>query len=134
VEKWDKERQHEIGTLHLNCTDGGTIKAITFASYGQVTGTCPGGFVRSPRCDEKGATAKVSAVCVGRRSCVVTASTNFCGGDPCQKTVKSLAVVATGCKGVSTFGSPPTPPTGAPVFTHDVVVPLGATAEVSQCM
>jgi hypothetical protein len=90
--------------------------------------------VRSARCDAKGATAKVVAACVGRGSCVVTASTKFSGADPCSRTIKSLAVVATGCKGITTFGSPPSPPTAAPVFTHDVVVPLGATAEVSQRM
>lgn len=125
---------HEIGTLHLNCTDGGTIKAIAFASYGEVTGSCSGGFIPSPHCDQGGTTANVAAVCVGNEGCVVTASSQIFG-DPCPRKVKSLAVVATGCRGVTTFGSPqtpnPTPAPTVPVFTHDVVVPLGATAAVS---
>lgn len=34
LEQWDAARVHEIGALNLTCTDGGTMTAIDFASYG----------------------------------------------------------------------------------------------------
>ena len=111
-------------------TDGGIIKAVPFVSYGTPTGNCSSGFVRTVTCDEKSATAKVAAACVGKSFCSVTASSGTFG-DPCSMHVKSLAVVATGCKGVTTFTLPPGhAPKGVAAFTYDVTVPLGATAEV----
>lgn len=132
VEKWSADRKYEIGTLRLNCTDGGTMKAIAYASFGESTGNCASGFVRSPACGENGTLAAMVAACVGKSSCAVTASF-LTFGDPCRDHVKSLAVVATGCQGVTSFAHPPAPtptPTPVPAFTYDVVVPLGATADV----
>ena len=133
VEKWSAGRTHEIGTLRLNCTDGGTMKAIDYASYGASTGNCSAGFVRSPTCDAKGTTAKVAAACVGKSSCAVTASSQAFG-DPCLMHVKSLAVIATGCKGTTSFapgaGPSPNPAGAAAAFKYDVTIPVGATADV----
>ena len=39
-ERWNEARTHEVGELNLSCTDGGTIKAVEFASYGWPTGNC----------------------------------------------------------------------------------------------
>ena len=131
VEAWDASRHDEIGTMHLKCTDGGTIKSTPFVSFGTPTGNCSSGFVRASSCDAKGAAAKVAAACVGKSSCSVTASSRLFG-DPCLDHVKSLAVVATGCKGVTTSSARPAPgPKGtAALFTYNVTVPVGATAEV----
>ena len=133
VEQWSADRSHEIGSLYLSCEDGGTMKAIEFASFGTPTGNCSAGFTRASTCDEnkEAVAAKVAAECVGKESCVLTASSSVFG-DPCVDHIKSLAVIATGCKGktaLSPNGAPSTPPT-APLFTLAVVVPLGATAEL----
>lgn len=56
------------------------------------------------------------------------------GPDPCSGDIKSLAVIANGCDGTSTFGArarPPPPPADESLFTYGVTVPLGATAAVS---
>ena len=58
------------------------------------------------------------------------------GPDPCVEKIKSLAVVASGCDGVSSFvagPSPPPPPGGPSLFTFEATVPLGATAAVRPC-
>lgn len=53
------------------------------------------------------------------------------GPDPCVDCYKSLAVIASGCKGTSSFGGGTGPtPTSRSLFTWQVIVPLGATAAV----
>ncbi len=53
------------------------------------------------------------------------------GPDPCINCYKSLAVIASGCKGTSSFGGQtrPSMPSRS-LFTWQVTVPLGATAAV----
>ena len=68
-----------------------------------------------------------AGVCAGLQS----GDTPGTGPDPCVNCIKSLAVIVTGCKGTSEFGSPvPPPPPATPLFRYDVTVPLGATADV----
>lgn len=69
---------------------GGTITAITFASYGTPTGNCPDYAIGS--CHAANSSAVVSQLCVGANSCVIDPVADF--GDPCYGTVKHLAVVA----------------------------------------
>ena len=53
------------------------------------------------------------------------------GPDPCIDCYKSLAVIASGCKGISSFSGRTRPmPTSRSLFTWQVTVPLGATAAV----
>ena len=151
VEDWGVPRSREQGTLTMTCTDGGTIKAIDFASFGLPEcldstgariqcanskwhpGTCSkGGFKTSEKCNAPTSLAASQKACVGKKSCTLLVSTaTFGGKDPCPSTTKSLAVVASGCTGVSTIGpaAKPPPPAGAR-FTYDVTVPVSATAAV----
>ena len=119
----------EKENLKLSCSSlgGGTIKAIKFASFGTPTGSCTEGFKTTATCDSAGALAKIQTACVGKASCSIPASTQYFGHDPCFDVVKSLAISATGCNGA------PAPPPGPPksrVFTYNVVVPVGSTAQV----
>ena len=101
--------------VHLSCAaaGGGTIKAISFASFGTPTGSCSAGFKSDPACDLKTAKAKIEKECVGKSSCSIPATTQFFGSDPCFDTKKNLAIAATGCNG----GAKPA------VFTYDVTIP-----------
>lgn len=112
----------EKADVHLSCATagGGTIKEITFASFGTPTGDCSTGFHTSPTCDLKTAKAKIEKECVGKTSCTIPSTTQFFGSDPCFDTVKYLAVAASGCNA----GAKPA------VFTYDVIVPTGSVAEV----
>ena len=95
------------------------------------------GFKKGAKCAAKGTLAKVAAECVGKSSCALIAGlqkgdTPGGGPDPCVNCVKSLAVIASGCNGISTFGAASPPPlAGTPLFQYSVTVPLGATAAVS---
>ena len=112
----------EKGNVHLSCAaaGGGTIKAIKFASFGTPKGDCATGLSADPSCDLKGAAAKISALCVGKASCIIPVDTELFGSDPCFDTVKSLAVSASGCNAAAKPA----------VFTYDVTVPVGSVAEV----
>ena len=140
MEQWDAARQYEIGALNLTCTDGGTMKKLEFASYGLPTGDCSAGFKEGAKCAAKSTLAKAAAECVGKSACTLIAGlqkgdTPGGGPDPCLGSVKSLAVIASGCNGTSAFGAgagPPPPPASVSLFTFDVTVPVGATAAVSQ--
>ena len=68
LEQWDATRRHEIGSLNLTCTDGGTMTAIEFASYGWPTGNCSEGFRAGATCAANSTLAKVEAECVGKSS------------------------------------------------------------------
>ena len=68
LEHWDAARVHEVGALNLSCTDGGTMTAIEFASYGWPTGNCSAGFQAGATCAANGTLARVAAECVGKGS------------------------------------------------------------------
>lgn len=112
-------RVAEGSTLHLGC-DGSTITAITFASFGTPTGDCSIGFVNG-KCDASQTIAKVSAQCLGKAGCSIPATNDFFQ-DPCPDTAKTLAASIT-CAG---------PPFDVKKrLTHDVSIPVGATAQVA---
>ena len=130
IEKWDRTRDHEIGGMTLTCTDGGKIASIDFASFGTPTGNCTAGFTASPKCEAEGVRAKIESACVGRSNCTLIASFRAFG-DPCAETIKSLAVLASGCSGVTVFTSPPPPPPPpTPLFEYEVTVPTGSIGHV----
>eukprot|EP00937_MAST-01D_sp_MAST-1D-sp2_P006075 g6075.t1 len=106
----------EGASLYLACEgDIGVIAAIEFASYGTPAGTgdpsC-GAFAEVASCAAPNTLAVVQKLCVNRSSCVVPAdSLTYGNADPCEGTVKSLAVRARGspqCK-------PAAPPAAARV-------------------
>lgn len=102
--------------LTLMCKPGtGTIKKITFAAYGDISGSCASGFVATG-CHSSATKAVVEAACLGKTSCAIDASVVSVakGMDPCPGKAKVLAVEASGCE--PTF-QPPTPPPPPPI-TH----------------
>jgi Galactose binding lectin domain len=81
VEEWDAVR--------ITCGEGEIVRAVQFASYGTPSGTC--GDLRKGQCDAPEAMAEITEACMGRASCVVSA-TNTSFGDPCVGTNKRLQV------------------------------------------
>ena len=73
----------------LSCPEGQVIDSVVFASYGNPTGEC-GSFAIGD-CHAAESETLVASLCVGRRSCTVPAS-NSTFGDPCNSSVKSVAV------------------------------------------
>ena len=94
----------ENSVLELGCAGGATIAAVSFASFGTPTGSCAAGWAVGA-CNAANSTSAIAALCVGRASCSVEASTAFFG-DPCLGTLKSLAASVT-CSAAS--GSMSTP-------------------------
>lgn len=87
----------EGDSLTLRCAAGsGSIQDIAFASFGTPAGNCPN-YQRSAACDAPAALDTVKKLCLGKSACTIPASNAVFGGDPCPDTLKSLAVVASGC-------------------------------------
>jgi hypothetical protein len=107
----------ENSNLTLTCA-GGVFSGITFASYGRPLGSCAAGFALNASCDSAKSRDVVSAACLGKASCTLSATTAAFGGeDPCQNVVKDLSVVLSGsCKGT--------------LYTLATTVPVGGTAQV----
>jgi len=72
----------ENSPLTLGCPGGGVITAVTFASFGNPSGSCATGFKKGT-CDAPNSTSAVTSLCVGKSSCVVPVGNDFFGGDPC---------------------------------------------------
>eukprot|EP00456_Euglypha_rotunda_P030527 TRINITY_DN2378_c0_g2_i8.p1 TRINITY_DN2378_c0_g2~~TRINITY_DN2378_c0_g2_i8.p1 ORF type:complete len:384 (+),score=72.78 TRINITY_DN2378_c0_g2_i8:162-1154(+) len=80
----------ETRNLHLDCgSNGGTIAAVEFASFGTAFGGC-GEFGLSS-CNAANSQSVISSACVGKQSCTVLANNTNFGGDPCYGTGKWLA-------------------------------------------
>jgi hypothetical protein len=79
----------EKQTMWLQCSTGGVISAVEFASYGTATGSC-GSFSQSS-CHAANSSGMVAAACVGKNSCTLNASSSVFS-DPCSGTAKWLAV------------------------------------------
>ena len=95
---------HEPGKLQLGCEKPGeTIDGVVFASFGQPTGSCTYGYSKG-ECHDANSTKVVSALCLGKNNCSVTAASATFGSDPCDGTGKELAVQ------VHCTGDPPVPP------------------------
>ncbi|GAB2295688.1 Beta-galactosidase 9 [Dionaea muscipula] len=77
--------------MQLQC-DHGHFISIAFASYGTPQGSCQK-YSRGD-CHASNSLDVVSRVCQGRDSCSIEVSNAMFGFDPCQGTVKSLAVEA----------------------------------------
>ncbi len=99
---------NEATRAALSCPSAQVIGAITSATYGTPTGSCPSFSVGA--CHASSAKSAVEAACSGKPSCTVDAN-NGTFGDPCGGFPKRLAVTYT-CKG----GTAPPLPTAMPVF------------------
>ncbi len=93
----------------------GTFTGVTFASFGTPTGDC-GNFAYGA-CNSAKSEPVVTAACVGKAACTLTASNDFFGGDPCLGTLKSLSLLLSGdCAAV--------------VVQVSVTIPVGGRAGV----
>lgn len=95
----------EGSSTTLTCPEGEVIDSVVFASYGTPEGAC-GSFAVGD-CNSASSDSMVQSLCVGRHACTVPAA-NGTFGDPCNSTVKSLAVEANCVVGE------PTVPTNTP--------------------
>ncbi|KAF5820230.1 putative beta-galactosidase [Helianthus annuus] len=77
--------------MELQCEDGYTIASIEFASYGTPQGSCQS--FSTGNCHAPTSSSILSKACEGRNRCKIEVS-NSVFGDPCPRTVKTLAVKA----------------------------------------
>lgn len=79
----------EDGAVSLSAPAGGIFTNVEFASYGTPSGTCSNFAIGS--CHAGNSSSVVSGLALGQSSVVIPAS-NGLFGDPCNGTIKSLAV------------------------------------------
>ncbi|XP_022981816.1 beta-galactosidase 5-like [Cucurbita maxima] len=84
------ESNGESDSLHLQCNPGHVISAIKFASFGTPSGTC--GSYQKGICHAPDSHAILEEKCLGRESCLVSATRGNFGGDPCPNELKQLLV------------------------------------------
>lgn len=113
--------------VHLGgCPAGKLIDGVSFASFGTPHGNCTSGeFTRDKNCDAKSSLAVVAKACLGKTSCVVSASVGSFGVDPCPNILKHLSAVVH-CSGDPPAPAPPPPPPPTAIGT-----PLAANAVVN---
>lgn len=83
----------ENQSLTLTAPVGQVITSINFASYGTPTGSCATNDLTISACHSNTSKSKVEALALGNNSFTI-AATNTVFGDPCNGTVKKLAVIA----------------------------------------
>ena len=123
VIKTGRPDSSEPAVLNLSCTHG-LISGVSFASYGEPTGTC-GNLSLNPACHHLNSTAVVHELCVGKHVCTIEATqAQFGGKDPCPRSglklntgPHRLAVALQGCD-------------SAPVFELNVTIPVGSRADI----
>lgn len=92
----------EGSMLVFECEPGSVITAIDFADWGlpefsSDTGSC--NFTSNAQCTDPITARRVAeSLCVGRAKCVLEATGDAIGSDPCSGTHKRLAVRASGCQ------------------------------------
>ena len=99
----------------LNCTGGGTITAVTFASVGTPGGTCGNFSAGTCAGDANKSRVYVSSQCVGKSSCTLAADINTfnSGKDPCYNVAKH-AEISVACSMPQPTPLPNPPPEQAP--------------------
>ncbi|KAL8257156.1 hypothetical protein R6Q59_029197 [Mikania micrantha] len=78
--------------VHLRCPRKRNISKIVFASLGNPSGDCEHYSVG--KCHSPNSQQVVEKVCLGKRQCSVSHTTESFGGDPCPDTSKTLLVDA----------------------------------------
>jgi hypothetical protein len=99
----------------LTCPSGQVIDDVVFASYGTPSGSC--GSFAAGACNATESVTIVKTQCLGRATCTVPAS-NDLFGDPCNKTVKRLAIEVTCVPGSGAGGAGGGPANGCPFSGH----------------
>jgi hypothetical protein len=79
----------ENDNVALSCPNGQVIAGVVFASFGTPAGACEA--FKAGACDATDSVQLINTLCVGHSACTIPAKTDVFG-DPCNKTVKSLAV------------------------------------------
>ncbi|XP_062021758.1 beta-galactosidase 3-like isoform X3 [Rosa rugosa] len=87
-----KLKEQKKPKLSLECTNGHSISAIKFSSFGTPSGSC--GNYKHCTCHAPNSTPVLNKRCVGKQKCSVTVSNANFGMDPCPGTVKKLSVEA----------------------------------------
>ena len=69
----------------ITCPGGASnvIQAVAFASFGTASGSC-GNYTADAACNAANSTAIVSALCLGKSSCVVNSSDTIFGEEGCR--------------------------------------------------
>jgi hypothetical protein len=96
---------------------GATIREVSFASYGEPTGSCAAGFAPAPACASTNASAVLAALCVGLANCSFLVNYKAGFGDPCPGHKKWLAA------SVTCSATPPEPEPSFPVTVRTTVDP-----------
>ena len=105
----DNSLQAAPKVVHLECSGGGSISKIDFASYGTIdvsaqpdcgTWGLHGDVNSGPGCHANGSIAVVERLCLHAPRCSITVNNSIFGGDPCPLRTKTLAVRATCTGGV----------------------------------
>lgn len=117
-ESTSTKRMLHQAKVHLRCSRGQTMSAITFASYGTPTGTCSS--FRMGSCHAQNSQAVIekvsystldhllfienvtdvylvqilSQMCLGKERCKLSVSNSYFGSDPCPNVLKKLSVEA----------------------------------------
>jgi hypothetical protein len=78
--------------ITLACPKGFT--GVAYASFGALNGSCEDGYAptNGTSCVSPVAFVAVRTLCLGATSCVIPATNEFFGGDPCKGARKTLAV------------------------------------------
>ncbi|KAG6591292.1 Beta-galactosidase 3, partial [Cucurbita argyrosperma subsp. sororia] len=84
------ESNEEPDSFHLQCNPGQVISAIKFASFGTPSGTC--GSYQKGTCHAPDSHAILEKKCIGQESCLVSATRDNFGVDPCPNELKQLLV------------------------------------------
>ena len=98
--------------VHLECSGGGAVRSIDFASFGDAPKVMPGPVEPSSDCgrwsmaDDKvchanSSVAVVERLCLNQTRCSIAVNSTVFGGDPCFGVLKSLSIRATCVGGVT---------------------------------
>ena len=88
-------------TVYLECSGGGRVNSVDFASYGaplDTTGECASWNSGSTTCQSQAVVAVIERLCLNQTHCAIAVHNSTFGDDPCPYVVKTFAVRAT-CSG-----------------------------------
>ena len=90
-------------TVHLECSGGGRVHSVDFASYGaplDTGGECATWNSGGTACQSQAAVGVIERLCLNQTRCAIALHNDTFGDDPCPYVAKSLAVRATCAGGV----------------------------------
>ncbi|PON80795.1 Glycoside hydrolase [Parasponia andersonii] len=104
TERTSERKELTDPSISLHCTDGYSISAIKFASFGTPTGSC--GSFQHGTCHAPSSLDVLEKECIGQQTCSVTVSSSYFGTDPCPNTPKRLSVEAVCSSTATTVAKP----------------------------